>query len=98
MISVSRDIFFHWVLSKFESVWFYCAARCAEVTDSAYTWGSGTSMAAPHVIGVAAIYMADHPGVTPSQVDTEPCRPLQNPSQEPLTRALQEGILLSFVC
>ena len=31
------------------------AGRCTTLNDSAYTWGQGTSMAAPHVAGVAAM-------------------------------------------
>jgi len=33
-----------------------------------YAWSSGTSMAAPHVTGVAAVYMHNHPLATPAQV------------------------------
>ena len=29
--------------------------RCTTLNDSSYTWGQGTSMAAPHVAGVAAM-------------------------------------------
>ncbi|MFC4336224.1 S8 family serine peptidase [Salininema proteolyticum] len=36
--------------------------------DSSYASGTGTSMAVPHVVGVAAQYLSDHPRATPSRV------------------------------
>ncbi|UPR00512.1 dihydroxy-acid dehydratase [Chloropicon primus] len=43
-------------------------SRCNTVTDSAYAWASGTSMAVPLVAGVAANYLSENPNASPAEV------------------------------
>ena len=46
----------------------YSADRCPILNDTAYAWTSGTSMAVPHVAGLAAIYLGRHPTASPAEV------------------------------
>ncbi|KAI3433663.1 hypothetical protein D9Q98_003472 [Chlorella vulgaris] len=43
-------------------------SRCETVTDSSYTYASGTSMAVPQVAGVAAAYLSANPDALPRDV------------------------------
>lgn len=45
--------------------------RCPILNDTAYTWASGTSMAVPHVAGLAAIYLGKYPYASPSDIKSQ---------------------------
>jgi subtilisin family serine protease len=43
-------------------------AVLSTILGGGYDWMTGTSMSAPHVAGVAALYIATHPGASPAAV------------------------------
>ena len=43
-------------------------SRCTDLSDTAYAWASGTSMAVPLVAGVAANYLQERPMASPEEV------------------------------
>ena len=53
-------------------------------SDTATNTISGTSMASPHVAGIAALYLADHPGALPAEVSAA------------ITAAATPGVLTSI--
>lgn len=61
------DWFEHLVLSTTVAPNLTCAAT--ESCAVGYGWKAGTSMAAPHVAGVAGLVMDQHPNLSPNQVE-----------------------------
>ena len=60
-------------------------------SDTATATLSGTSMAAPHVAGVAALYLEEHPGAAPSETSSAT---VNSASRDKITNARSDNLLL----
>ena len=61
--------YLHWIFGLYSSTAADPANQCAAANKpNCYALFAGTSQATPHVSGVAALMLAAHPGISPSQI------------------------------